>query len=559
MNMETGGGGNIDRTAPPKWQTDLGLKPDDPAIPRLTAIDSFFRALHLPALHQSPQRLAALFPSALPTARERQELDAHKASPTWALRDAPENDDFQYGPDYLIGPYKGRPQTIDQNTQNAYYQLKEAGVEPWRILKSVAFTTPDKGVVMIHLRGDRNVDEAALAQRLGVEKLEMADAETLEKFGVHHGTVNPLIAATPQVRHIFDGDLVEGKDYPQDDRVFTSSGDERFYVGFDVRRYLKATRMTGSISVADVSQSPEQLRVFVRRPIKVIGGDSGKDTFNFSAFLLETITDRLKKAKAYFGDRSVSKVDTSSDPTLAGSIDTDKFGAELRVRVAEIARDLQKSAARDGTRPIVTFSSMAMHGIAGPILRTVEGIEYVGPQEALEDTLEKLTSRDIEMSLTVLLGLSSAYDKDRSAFAGPILEKTIPSDQNVGRLIQELVESCKKGEGKPEQFFDNDKILDKMLRKGMKGKVQELRGKNVLVVLGASELEGFAAKLEEYAAQDNEAGKMFAVIRSNDPETIASKVEEISAHAPGKIRLILMQPGQAVAELIARKTLESPQ
>ena len=147
----------------PRWQKDLGLKPDDSAIPKLAGIAKVLENLKLPPFFLSPARRAALFPSPLPTAREQAELREFQSSPTWALRESPEVPDFKYGIDYFFGQNKGQPQSVPQNALAARFQEVERGAELWRIMKSVAFSTPDKKVVIAHVRGDREGDMAEVA------------------------------------------------------------------------------------------------------------------------------------------------------------------------------------------------------------------------------------------------------------------------------------------------------------------------------------------------------------------------------------------------------------
>src|SRR3989344_2700859 len=369
-------------TVKPKWYGQLNLKPGDPAIEKLEAIAKIFDNLKLSVAHLSLEKRRAIH-----------EKDRGKLS---GLADEP---DFKYGIDYFFGKYQGKPLSVEQNAAAAQYQGRK-GVEKWRILKSVAFAAPDKGVIIAHVRGDRVVDTATLAS--GTD-LSAANAETLKALGVEFGTVNPFIPVSDRpIQHVFDSDLVTGKDYPADDMVFTSSGDPRFYVGFDVQRYLRAVAkvepnrspLVHQISEKD-TDSPE--RIIARRPITVIGGDSGNDTARFGQMVLSTVIRRLDEKKAFYGDRSAPHIDLKLDPRFASSIDTLLYGSELRAHVKQVADQLQKSTGPEKV-PIVTFASMAMHGIGGPILRRTKGIEYIGPQEALTQIRDELAKQDIEIT-----------------------------------------------------------------------------------------------------------------------------------------------------------------
>jgi prolyl-tRNA editing enzyme YbaK/EbsC (Cys-tRNA(Pro) deacylase) len=524
----------------PKWQQQLGLQPNDSALPKLAAVSKLFSDLILPIHALLKERRDDAFRREL-----QRRVNEDRA-------ENPEEQDFKYGEDYFFGKYKGRPLNIAQNAANAMYEGRQ-GVEMWRIMKSVAFATADKKLVIAHVRGDRQVDTAGLASILGVNETDLTSAneEMLASLGVEHGTVNPFVPVSSQVSHVFDRDLVSGADYPGDDTVFTSSGDPRFFVAFDVRRYLVALdKTTATMATVEISKDEsESSRIVARRPVTVIGGDSGIDADNFSKSIKEIITRKLQERGAYFGDRSLPDVATESNRNLAGSIDTEAYGDTLRVEVGKIVEKLKKSLEPEKPIPIVTFRSMAMHGIAADILRDAKGIEYVGPQEAIGQELIELAKRDVEVAHTMLLGLDSVYDKDRSAFAGDILGKALPVNVNVRRSIQELVQDCKTDQGNPEKFYKN--VIDTVLRQTTKGQIDTLKNKNVAIILGASELESFISTLESFANTDEKVQATFAVITSNDPAAIATE----AAKAPDKIRLILIQPGQAVADMIAQKTL----
>ena len=519
----------------PRWQRQLGLKPGDPAIAKLESITKFLESLKLSILDFPVEQRGDIL--------EKDHL-AKQGGPTV-------KPDFKYGKDYFFGAYKGRPQGVEQNAVTAQYQGRQ-GVELWRVMKSVAFATPDQKFAIAHVRGDREVDTAGLARRLQVEEADLTAAD-VSSLGVERGTVNPFISgfqpwipdSDPRVRHWFDSDLVEGKNYPGSDMVITSSGDPRFFVGFDIRRFLKAIyRVKASDATFNISKekpnSPE--RIVARRPVTVIGGDSTKDTASFQIQIAASITDTLKAHEVYFGDRSLPPLDSKSDPGLAGSIDTDLYAEELQTHVAEIVQKLKRPAVQGGPLPIVTFSSMAMHGIGGPILRDMEGVEYVGPKEALIPILDELAKQDVKIAHTMLLGLPSVYDSERSAFAGEISVNALPINDNVERQLLSFVQECKTGRANSETFYT--KIVGAVLRQITKGQIDALKDKNVAIILGASELESFANTFHAVP-------EPYAIIKSNDPKIIAEKI----ARNPDRIRLILIQPGQAVADMIARKTV----
>jgi len=538
----------------PKWQRDLELKSDDPALPKLNAIVALFDGLTMPEHFLSPVR--QLKSIVLPTNRQSRDLADYEVARRERGVDWDEAE-FKYGVDYFFGINDGTPEGAEQNAETALYQSRK-GVELWRVMKSVAFSLPDNTVAIVHVRGDREIDTAALANVLKVEASDLGPADA-KQFGEGYGTVNPFIQHSAlQIRHVFDRDLVAGKEFPNDDTVFTSPGDKRFYVGFDIHRYLQATHNYYPTAVPvsyEICKKIESIpeRVIARRPVGVFGGDPTIDTASYGQQIAASITSELEKHvsygnhSSYFGDRSLPPIEIKSNPTLAASIDTARYAEALRASVGKIIAEFQKPAHSDiRPLPIVTFSSMAMHGAGGPLLRTIKDAEYVGPQEALKMIMDGLKNRNIEIAHTALLGLDSAYDEERSAFTGDILDNAAETDQNARNQIQAFIKVCKTGKADSEEFY---KIVKKVLGRAAQGKIEDkLKGKNVLVILGASELETFATMSDK--VPDN-----FAMIRSHDPNVIA---EEIAKY-PDKPRLILIRPGQAVADLIAKKTIEVSQ
>lgn len=516
----------------------LGINYDDPVVDRFTEISARFASLRLPIMFLSPEQQRLILPTS-----ELRQGDVYR--PQYDENLSPP--DFSYGVDYFFGQYKGRPRSVRENAAAAIYEGRQ-GVELWRIMKSVAFSTPNDPLVIAHLRGDREIDKTKLADILSINEAGLARAD-VSKLGLEYGTINPFADASVPIRHIFDRDLIDGTDYPNDDVVFTSSGDPRFYVGFDARRYLKAI-LQGAIRFGthEISQAEENSeRVIARKPIIVVGGDSGKDTARFGDTLTTAITQELDRKNAYFGDRSLPELDLLSDPKLAGSIDTGLYGRALQSHMARVIDKINASLGDRRHPPIVTFSSMAMHGIAGEMLNQVDGIEYVGPKQTVEDILEGLSNQQIEIAHTILLGLPSAYDSRVSAFAGKILDNSLPVSTDVRGKIQEFIKDCKTNQVDPMKFYQ---IVEQVLRDGtgqMKGEVTSAQGKNVLVILGASELEGFIARFHQVP-------KSFADIKSGKPALITEEISKVSDNA--KVRLVLIQPGQALTEAIVQKTLE---
>jgi|SRR3989344_7139089 len=563
----------------PPWQSVLSnLNPKDqrdqvPEVQvKFAKISKMFDDLSTPPLLLDADRRSELYPPAL---KDVSGLQSEKGAASDAGTPHPH---FTYGVDYLFGRNKGKPLDIDANAALAIYQGKQ-GVEKWRIMKSVAFKTLNKGVILVHTRGDREVDTAALASKLGLQENELVslNEEELMPYGVARGTVSPFVTA-PDVHHVFDQDLLEHKDSSDRNKVLTTAGDARFYVAFDIQRYLEA------LSAVDANRVPwnvtrekpnETQRLIANRRVIVIGGDSGIDTDEFSKSIKDAVIKLLGDQS--HGDRSGTKMTSESDPNLAGSIDTAVHGKELREIVKKISEKIQASLDPNKPKPLVTFRSFAMHGIAGDILRGIPGIEYVGPEEAVERKLSEMEEEGAQIDHTILLGLPSMYDEKTSAFTGRALNNTMKVNNNAQKLLQDFIADCKERKQKPADLFKgkkeegNEKVKDKgifdiIFRQfggGDKAKIEGLKGKNIAIILGASELERVASELARYAGMDQETKKLFrVVIDEPNYETPAARLVKTMPHdeprdesTEPRINLTFIKPGEELAQLIAQKTL----
>lgn len=510
----------------PDLARSLGLDSDDPALPKLNAVLLDLHKLNL---------------AVRPIAHSLSE-DINTALATPNAMSAEEG--LRYGVDFFFGRYKGRPQSVEQNALTAVYQNRQ-GVEVWRIMKSIAFVTGSGEVILVHLRGDRQINVKLLAAALDLQEDNLRVAE-LPTFGLEHGTVNPFSQLSgSKTRHVFDEDLIGGHNCPRDAIVLTSSGDARIYVAIDIRGYVTAaSKSDPDCRVCDVSQFEKEVsRIFVRHPIEIVGGDSGIDTLRFAETILLAARSSLERQGAYFGDRSMPNIRISSDPELAGSIDALAYGAQLRRHVRDIVIRIREDRKRSSERaPIVTFSSMAMHGVAGDQLRKLDELVYFGPQEALDRMRAQLIRHGIQLDHTVLLGLSSVYDTATSAFTGDVLATALPVDDNARRAVHEFIHECKVQRSKASHFYD---IIKRLLKRATRGQFELLKGRNILVVLGASELEGFVKTVHAPPSE-------FVIIASYDPLIVA----EVLRGAADQVRLIFFEPTQALARLIAEKTLK---
>lgn len=533
----------------------FGIKPEDPVLERFSAISATFAKLRLPITFLAPEYQRQIMP-------KTSEL---RAGDVYNPDESNLPPDFRYGIDYFFGQYKGNPSTITQNAEAAIYHGRQ-GVPVWSLLKSVAYTIPGTDrIIIAHVRGDRKVDTAKMARSYGVDDLPMATEEQLNSLGLERGTVNPLLPDLPNVEHVFDRDLVDGDDYPGSDMVFTSSGDHRFFVGFDIRKYLRAKSGLYARQTTREITEPEEgsKRIVARKPVFVLGGDSLDDALAYGQVIGRDITQLLIAHNQYFGDQSVTKLRVLSDPEIAGSINTELYGPALRDYIkGQTVPELTRSVTDEGRiKPLVTFGSFAMEGIAGDILEETEGIEYVGSKGVVEDILASLKTAGIEPKYSLLLGLDSAYDPETSAFSGKILDESPNINPNVRKIIQTLTQDYKTGlvEKAKSKVFQMFEATLRGTANAAGIPFESLQGQVVAGVVAVSELEGLMRQWNQLPDDDeknrDKYNNMFAVIRSNDPAVIKAEVDRIRAEDGKKIILAFISPKQAVAETIAQKTL----
>jgi Cys-tRNA(Pro) deacylase len=114
------------------------------------------------------------------------------------LRDSLEHHGIQAT---LIEPKIPTPTVLDA--------AKALGVEPSDIIKSVAFESKDRTVVLVIAPGDRRIDTNKVAQLAGLERLKMASpARVLEVTGYPAGGVPP-VGHHEGLRVIMDASLLE--------------------------------------------------------------------------------------------------------------------------------------------------------------------------------------------------------------------------------------------------------------------------------------------------------------------------------------------------------------
>ena len=87
---------------------------------------------------------------------------------------------------------EARIRSFTNSTENAYLAAEALGVELGQIVKSIVFLV-DAEPVLVLMSGDMNVHTKKLKNLLGVRKVRIADAETVESItGYPVGAVPPV-------------------------------------------------------------------------------------------------------------------------------------------------------------------------------------------------------------------------------------------------------------------------------------------------------------------------------------------------------------------------------
>jgi prolyl-tRNA synthetase len=91
------------------------------------------------------------------------------------------------------GPTLSAPEEVETPGSRTVDEVAAyLGVEPARILKTVAVVAPERGLVLAVLRGDERLHELKLAKALGSEFRPAHPEEIVEAFGAEPGSIGPV-------------------------------------------------------------------------------------------------------------------------------------------------------------------------------------------------------------------------------------------------------------------------------------------------------------------------------------------------------------------------------
>jgi len=490
---------------------------------------------------------------------------------------------FTYGNDYSFGINDnsvGEVLKVEDNAERAIFQ-GERGVENWRTIKTIAYKlhhteqTRDPlaeigevvdEVVFVHLRGDREVDTVALAKHLNLKErgLQLSKAD-IEKYGLKRGTLSPLseIDSNLEVdaRHIFDLDLIGGDDFPGDDLVLTSSGDPRFYLALDIRRYIELVKGI-NFDLESVSMPMEKKeRAFVSRDVEVITGDPPSS--DLDVLIKKNVGAELTARKGNFGNRSLGKTKLISDSEAALSVDVVKNEIALRAFYAD---KLGNHAGHTGEPVLVLTSSVASERIASEEAEKINGdevvkkVEVVRRQEAIENYLKYLESQGMEIERTLLMGLPSVYDPKHSPFKQEFLGDKGVSDGFKG-AIQDIIAKniADHNSGRKEAKIDSltvyKIIQEELINIARDGNLDNLKGKTVAIVLGVSDIDSLLSA-HHSMPKAKQTGIMFLTPRSSSEMIGEWGAVDKNPDFDDKIRVVLISPNHALAKLTAEKSVK---
>lgn len=461
---------------------------------------------------------------------------------------------LRYRLDYFFGQYQGHPRGVKENASATHYHA-EQGVELSKMLKSYALQTPDHPLILIHLPGDHQLDMAEVAKLLNVSQ-DSLDRADIARYGIEPGTVNPFLLVDPNtgrpIPQIFSNDFFQDAENVMNNRVFASSGDKAYYVMVDKRRLVEALRNANvPLTIADISKAEEgSIRVSADRAFAIVSGDDSISGDDLGSISKRAINRNFQINGVEPADRRMPPNRTFSYPELADSIEKKEYDRALRAQMLVIIDDLRQFAIRQNKPLLVAFSSMAMQSIAREMLADIEELEYVDPKPALEARVAQILE-EFEVAGTMLVGLPSSYDEEISAFAGYILEQAMSIDEETKKQLESfVVEECKR---KAQLDIESNKFynaIDKVLMGTVDNNREALKGKNFVVVLGASEFANFAMKFHK-------TNNHYYPIRTSGPEAIKVALEEVAddKYNKDKTRLILVSPIEVLADEIAERTV----
>lgn len=526
--------GQNQETYVPKEELDrVGVGLDHPVVGKFVAVHEHMQSLRIPF-------------DALPTIV--QDTYVHEYKDGVLVEDTNfKGDRLRVGVDYFLGRYDGSPRSVKQNITSAIYH-ETKGVEPWRIMKSLVYKNPEGELAILHLRGDRKVDENFLK----AHRLERVD--DISSYGWEYGVVSPFVKKPESVelKEYWDPDLINAETRRGDDVVFTSSGVPEYYLAFDVRKYLQARfktsnpkEFTEAFSLPDI----EVPRKIAKRNIYIWTGDSTIDGLLLATGVADAVTAESVRDKVHFGDRGPAYV-VRGDPRLAATMNVKEHKAELEA-LAETIEEIFDPARQGESPPVLLLSSIAANAAMGDILTTKEGYKYIGSKQVVESHLLALQEEGVTIDSEVLIALPSQYESGYSAFDGKILTESQQVDSDIKARIIACVNGAKAKGGNPvgaaEVTVDFYRMIEEQLKKSEK-ELDQMKGKNFAIVVGVSDL---VRLLQRHHAQ--QIPKIFSVFKSSDPAAVA---RDIRGASPEKIRLILILSTDLLAKAAAKAVFE---
>jgi aspartate/glutamate racemase len=329
------------------------------------------------------------------------------------------------------------------------WRLGHRGIPLWDEFKSYLGWRPHQSppaLVVIHCRGDRELDMDRVANALGAdEPPRRLRPDELAALGLDYGLVNPFAEGgldaqvlASRALQVFDTDLLTPVGTPG--TVMTNAGDITWAVEFHA---LELCEAIDHKIVADISTplGEEQARLrgnAAQRPaIGLITGNPPDAGYLLAQRL--NVRVRLGLGRLYEGDVSLPRIVLHSLPALAMAVELRARRREIRDALCRAAEEMCRS---DGVHILaVACNSADLFASDLEDICAKHDVTYVSIAQAVADRL-----RAERISHIALLGLPEVADMGESSpYSGLLdgIEVEQLSERGV-RVIRETVYQVKR-------------------------------------------------------------------------------------------------------------------
>lgn len=308
-------------------------------------------------------------------------------------------------------------------------RLGATGIPIWDELKSLAFVGETGRLVLVHCRGDEEVDIAAVVLAAG-ETLTPASDEYLTRLGLGYGLINPFSVWETDSDHrrtlnIFDTGLLQRIGVPG--TLMTNAGDRTWAVEFLADELVGV--LDESIIADVVAMHPTRPTWAIdERPLGIVTGNSPESGIMLLEYTLDQVRSRLGRHSR--GDVSMPPVQLASVPAMGLSMEL----SERAEAVLEAVSGAVEKLCKDGCRVVAIACNTTQ--FFKPELDEIcsrYDARFLSMPEVVASWLEVRDVRRVGLIGIQYVSDLAEWSAYRPAFAGRVDVET-PSDWGMRRI-----------------------------------------------------------------------------------------------------------------------------